>query len=310
MHTLPRGLYPFNVNDPPPSCRRWKDHMPHQRDPAAYALYIKARNFWRSKKEYEFTRLELQSILTDVDLAAKKGDWGARALLVHFYLRGLGHLDTNKVLVSDPKKGVTIIRQAVAAGQPWAYYDLGVAHQYGYGGAAMDDTISWAYYRRAAELGSAEAQMSLAEVYENAKQPANAMYLRMCAFKQDHGPAANFLGTVAELSGQFDEALKFYQDGTRFGDKDSAAALMLFFRDQYWVQASAAHMKKLRELKLKPDPERKARYKIIKNSLDLNPDLRFKQLDNVLPLPPAELPPWNGIQDAIAPETGAPPTYQ
>jgi len=299
MHTLPPGLYSFNVNDPPPSCARWKNHMPRQRDPLTYDLYIKARNFWRSKKEYEFTRLELQSILTDVELAAQKGDWGARALMAHFHLRGLGHLDTNKVLVSEPKKGVNIIREAVAAGQPWGYYDLGVAHQYGYGGAAMDDTISWAYYRRAAELGSAEAQMALAEAYENAKQPANALYLRMCAFKQDYGPAAN---------GQFDEALKFYQDGTRFGDKDSAAALMLFFRDQYWVQASADHTKKLRELELKPDPERKARYKIIKNSLDLNPYLRFKLLDNVLPLPPAELPPWNGIQDAIAPETGA-PTY-
>lgn len=308
MHTMPLGLFEFKVTDPPPVCSYWRAHMPRQRDLDAYRLYIKARNFWRSKVEFEFTRQELMSILTDVKIAAEKGDWGARALLSNFYLEGLGPLDTNKVLDSEPEKSVQIIRQAVAAGQAWGYYDLGVAHQYGYGDAVMDGAISWAYYRRAAELGSPEAQMALAEAYENAKQPANALYLRMCAYKQGHGPAANLLGTIAEVLGQFDEALKFYQDGTRFGDKDSAASLMLFFHKANWDQLSAEHARKLRNLELKPDPEREKRYKIIRNALDLNPDLRFKLLDNILPLPPAELPPWNGIQDAIAPETGT-PTY-
>lgn len=309
MHTMPPGLYEFKVTDPPPVCGRWKDHMPRMRDPEAYRLYINARNFWRSKREFEFTRQELQGILVDVRLAADKGDWGARALLAHFYLEGLGPLDTNKVLDSEPEKGVQIIRQAVAAGQAWGYYDLGVAHQYGYGGAVMDEAISWAYYRRAAELGSPDAQMALAEAYEDAKRDNDALYLRMCAYKQEHGPAANLLGTIAEVQGQFSEALKFYQDGTRFGDKDAAASLMLFFRPEYWNQVSAENMRKLRELELKPDADRKARYKIIKNALELNPDLRLKLLDKVLPLPPAELPPWNGVQDAIEPERDALPTY-
>lgn len=309
MHTMPPGLYEFKVTDPPPVCGRWKDHMPRQRDLEAYRLYTKARNFWRSKVEFEFTREELIGILADVRLAAEKGDWGAQALLAHFYLEGLGPLDTNKVLDPEPEKAIQIIRQAVAAGQAWGYYDLGVAHQYGYGGAAMDEVISWAYYRRAAELGSPDAQMALAEAYENAKRHDDALHLRMCAYKQEHGPAANSLGTLAEVRGQFAEALKYYQDGTRFGDKDAAASLMLFFRTEYWNQVTAEHMSKLRELELKPDAERKARYKIIKTALELNPDLRLKRLDKVLPLPPAELPPWDGVQDAIEPETDSPPTY-
>ena len=301
MHTMPPGLYEFKVTDPVPTCGRWKDHMPRQRDPEAYRIYIKARKFWRSKVEFEFTRQELLGILADVKLAADKGDWGARALLAHFYLEGLGPLDTNKVLDSEPEKGVQIIREAVAAGQAWGYYDLGVAHQHGYGGAAKDVVISWAYYRRAAELGSPDAQMALAEAYENAKRHNEALYLRMCAYKQQHGPAANLLGTIAEVRGQFAEALTYYQDGIRFGDKDAAASLMLFFRDEYWNQVTAEHMNKLRELELKPDAERKARYKTIKNALELNPDLKLKLLDNVLPLPPAELPSWNRLQDAIEP---------
>jgi TPR repeat protein len=309
MHTMPPGLYEFKVTDPPPVCGRWKDHMPRQRDSEAYHLYIKARNFWRSKAEFEFTRQELQGILADVRLAAEKGDWGARALLAHFYLRGLGHLDTNKVLDPELEKGVQIVRQAVAAGQAWGYYDLGVAHQYGYGGAAMDEAISWAYYRRAAELGSPDAQMALAETYEDVKRHDEALHLRMCAYKQEHGPAARTLGLIAEVKGRFDEALKYYQDGVRFGNKESAAALMLFFGNENWNHLRAEHMSKLRELDLKPDAERKARYKEIKNALELNPDLKLKLLDKVLPLPPAELPAWNGVQDAIAPETDAPPTY-
>jgi hypothetical protein len=309
MHTMPPGLYEFKVTDPPPTCGRWKDHMPTQRDPEAYRIYIKARNLYRSKVEFQFTREELLGILADVRLAADKGDWGARALLAHFYLHGLGHLDTNKVLDSEPEKGVQIVRQAVAAGQAWGYYDLGVAHQYGYGGAAMDEAISWAYYLRAAELGSPDAQMALADAYEKAKEKENALYLRTCAYKQEHGPAAMKLGLIAEVIGRFDEALKYYHDGTRFGDKDAAAALVLFFRAENWKEFTAKEISKLRDLELQPDSERYARYKEIKHALELNPDLRFKLLDKVLPLPPAELHGWNGVRDAIEPETGSAPTY-
>jgi hypothetical protein len=36
---------------------------------------------------------------------------------------------------------------------------------------------------------------------------------------------------------------------------------------------------------------------------------RILRLDQVLPLPPATLPAWHGIQDAIEPEPDGPPTY-
>lgn len=309
MHTMPPGLYEFKVTDPPPTCGRWKDHMPRQRDPEAYRLYIKARSFWRSKREFEFTREELQGILADVRLAAEKGDWGARALLAYFHLHGLGHLDTNKVLDPELEKGVQIVREAVAAGQAWGYYDLGVAHEHGYGGAAMNEAISWAYYRRAAELGSPDAQMALADAYERAKRDQDALYLRMCAYKQEHGPAAMFLGRDAKLSHDFLGALKYFQDGVRFGNEESAAALMLFFGTKRWNSYTAAEITRLRELGLKPDAEREKRYEEIDDALELNPDLRFTLLDKVLPLPPAELPLWNGVQGAIAPEADGLPSY-
>lgn len=83
--------------------------MPRQHDPEPYHLYIKARDFWRSRIEFEFTRAELLGILADVKLAADKGDWGAKALLAHFYLEGLGPLDTNMVIDSEPEKSVQLV---------------------------------------------------------------------------------------------------------------------------------------------------------------------------------------------------------
>jgi hypothetical protein len=309
MHTMPPGLSAFKVTDPIPTCGRWKDHMPRQRDPDAYRLYINARKFWRSKVEFEFTREELLGILADVRLAADKGDWGAKALLAHFHLHGLGHLDTNKVLDSEPEKGVQIVREAVAAEQAWGFYDLGVAYEYGYGGAAMDEAISWTYYRRAAELGSPDAQMALAEAYAKAGRNNDALTMRMCAYTQGHGPAAMYLGRSAKIRGDFSEALKYYQAGARFGSEEAAAALMLFFDPERWNYFSNEKLTLLRKSGLQPDAERKRRYKEIDDALDLNPDLRFPRLDKAVPLPPAELPPWKGIQDAIEAETNDPPTY-
>jgi hypothetical protein len=84
---------------------------------------------------------------------------------------------------------------------------------------------------------------------------------------------------------------------------------MLFFGSENWNQFTAEKLEKLRELGLKPDAEREKRYEQIDDALELNPDLRLPLLDKVLPLPPAELPPWNGVQSAIEPEADGPPSY-
>lgn len=309
MHTMPSGLFEFKVTDPAPTCGRWKEHMPAGRAQQPYRLYINARNFWRSKVEFEFTRAELQAILNDVSAAADQDDWGAKALLANFYLEGLGPLDTNSVLVSDPEMSVKIVKQAVAAGQAWANYDLGVAYENGYGGIVQDSKIAWAYYRKAAELGSPEAQMALADAYEKSKQPIIAKNLRLCAYNQGFGPAAKMLGMISELEENFEEALRYYQDGVRYGNSRSAYSLMIFFDIKRWDRFTPKQLSELRGLNLSPDYERSKRYEIVADALKLNPDLRLSHLDKILPLPPVELPPWTSVQDAIEPERDGPPTY-
>jgi TPR repeat protein len=309
MHTIPAGLQAFDVNGPIPTCGSWKDTMPRSRDPAAYRLYIEARKVWRSKIEWQLTRQEALGILHDVQAAANQGDWGARALMAYFHRSGLGPFDTNHVLDPDGDKSVEIVRMAVAAGQAWGYYDLGVAHEHGYGGAAQDEQIAWAYYLKAAEFGSPEAQMVLASAYLKAERDDAEEAMVMCAYKQGHGPAAYKLGNYAKLRKNFGAALEYYQAGTRFGSKESAVALMLFFDTKDWSLRDKQEQVALKELEVLPDPERKSRYKQIFQALDNNPDLKFNRLDQVLPLPPAELPEWKSIQDAIEPEPDGAPTY-
>ena len=309
MHTIPAGLQAFDVNGPIPACGRWKDTMPKNRDPVPYRLYINARKLWRSKIEWQLTRQEALSILHDVQAAADQGDWGARALMAYFYRSGLGPLDSNHVLDPDANKSVDIVRAAVAAGQAWGYYDLGVAHEQGYGGAAQDDQLAWAYYRKAAELGSPEAQMALASAYQKAELRDSEVAMMICAYKQGYGPAAHKLGIRSDIFKNYEAALEYYQAGAKFGNKRSAAALMLIFDTKEWSLRDKKDQDALKQLEILPDPERKSRYKQIFQALDLNPDLKLSRLDEVLPLPPAELPPWHGIQSAIEPEPDGPPTY-
>ena len=131
----------------------------------------------------------------------------------------------------------------------------------------------------------------------------------MCAYKQGHGPAAYDLGINADLRKNFTAVLEYQQAGTKFGDKRSAAALMFIFDPEEWNSRDKQEQTELKELNILPDPERKRRYHQIFQALDINPDFRLTRLNQVIPLPPADLPTWNGIQDAIERESDGPPSY-
>jgi len=309
LHALPYGFKKFSLTDPLPLCGRWKEHMPSARDPAAYRLYIEARKVWRSKIGWQLSHAETTRILADVSKAAELGDWGARGLLAHFYLYGLGVLPSNHVLDAVPEKGVEIARMAASAGQPWGLFDLGVAYEHGYGGAVQDKDLAWAYFLRAAELGSPEAQMTLASAYLDARRLDDEETMVQCAYRQGHGPAAYNLGIGAEVKKRYEEAIKFHQEGVKFGSKDCAASLELLFTDRYGPRVKGDEKAELKRLGIRDDPERKSRYNAIYDALVINPDLRLKRLDQVLPLPPAKLPKWSGVEDAVEPEPDGPPTY-
>ncbi len=275
--------------------------MPATRDAAPYQRYIDARKLWRSKIGGELTREEMLRVLNDVQGAASQGDWGARALMANFYRSGLGPIKSNHVLDADFDKSVAISRTAVAAGQAWGFHDLGVAHKSGYGGAVKSDQIAWAYFLKAAELGSPDAQMTLAGAYATINREHFEQAMLKCAYLQGHGPAALRLGNYAHSLKYFGTALEYYQAGTKFGNISSTVEMRQFFEEKNWHMLARQDRVALMALGVLPDPEREQRYRQIASALDINPDLRLTMLNLVIPLPPAKLPPWNGVQDTIEP---------
>jgi len=47
------------------------------------------------------------------------------------------------------------------------------------------------------------------------------------------------------------------------------------------------------------DKARGERYRVLEKYLSFNPDIRYPNLDQVLPLPPADIPTWNGDADTL-----------
>ncbi|MET0267348.1 MAG: sel1 repeat family protein, partial [Duganella sp.] len=74
-----------------------------------------------------------------------------------------------------------------------------VAYEHGYGGVPQDIDLAWAYYLRAAELGSPDAQMALASAYGDARRFEDEERMPLCAYRQGHGPAAYELAVSAKL---------------------------------------------------------------------------------------------------------------
>lgn len=310
LNNIPAGLQEFALADPPPACDKWKSHMPKYRDPNAYRIYMSARKIWRSKIEWQLTHEEATAILNGVRTAAEMGDWGARALMAKFYLQGLGVLDTNRVLNPDPVRAVAILQSAASLGQPWAIYDLGVAHQYGYGGIQQSDKQAWAYFLKAGTLGSPEAQMALASAYGEAKQFDHQKKMLLCAYQQRHGEAAQALAVYhVAITEDFNQAIRYFQAGTEFGHRDSAVALARLYADGFWSYMGEQYKPAFERLGIKADLERSRRYREIAAALEVNPDLKFTRLNEFLPLPPATLPRWKGVADALEPETDEPPRY-
>lgn len=310
MHDIVSSLEAFDVAAAPPSCSRWKESMPRTRASEPYKRYIAARKKWRSKRSWELTAEESRWIFHEVQAAAAMGDWGARALMSHFYLNGIGMQNVNRVIEPDPKKAVELMLQAAQNGQAWGYYDLGVAVEYGYADLLPDRTTAWKLYLKAAKLGSPDAQMALANAYEQARKLPEATALFECAYEQGNGQAAYELAVRSFIADHELEAMKYIQDGVAFGS-DRCASLMwiLFTEGDIAFGATDDQQHLLRDHGYTKDSERGKRYEAIFNALDLNKDLRFPMLAAVIPPPPAKLPEWNGIDDAIGPEPEGPPSY-
>ncbi|KJH86844.1 lipoprotein [Pseudomonas fluorescens] len=215
-------------------------------------------------------------------IAAENGHFKANinlqngAMRGRFELRGAQHLRMSQQLID--------------AGVATGYYFIGIFLQQGSAGLRQDADMSLRYFRKAADEGNAQAQYLVGDKLAPSDiAPDIARQMRRCAAEQGHGKAAVALGINLQGKGQYQEAIEAFQIGVAAGDDASAGWLEEAFR---------AHpiTDKLYYLGQQEDLERAERYEKIWSLLAdysyANPTV--PEINEILPLPPAELPEWDG----------------
>ncbi|MBK0090092.1 sel1 repeat family protein [Erwinia sp. S59] len=181
-------------------------------------------------------------------------------------------------------------QQLIDAGVASGYYFIAIYLQHGAAGLKQDEEMALRYYRKAADEGSALAQVYLAKKLEPvdiAPEVASQMYL--CAAEQGEGEAAKIMGIIYKNDKNYLEAVRVYQLGVAAGNSTSASFLKEGFNEPLPDDP-------ISYLGLKKDPERSRRYEAIWNILA---DYSYAhptvpEINDIVPLPPAPLPEWDG----------------
>jgi hypothetical protein len=304
IETLPRNkdLPLFNPHMPSFDCKVETSFVPPV-DAEADAWFREARVM--ESPEIFMAQRDYSKIVQLTRQAAERHHWKAMLNLASLYIEN-----------RDPSHGVAdalkIVEQAMELGIPAAYDRMGTYHLNGTGVNA-EISRAYAFFQKAAQMGNPTAMSFLAEKLRAGSDGIMPGYwdnipisIKMfeCALGQGYGPAAEYLhyfyavprtadGTVIGDSGTAEtkaRALRVLQQGVRLGCKECASSLAAEFEGFFGpVKTLAPHI----------DKSRSERYDVLSNELSFNPSARFPNLDKILPLPPANLPPWNGDRDTL-----------
>ncbi|MCW9719123.1 DUF6396 domain-containing protein [Avibacterium sp. 21-599] len=249
-----------------------------------YALYHDLHNMWRGKKGDEVW----QNMATYYRIAAYNGDYQAN-------LRLQWLLETKRVVVKKPQTEVYHLNKELEKTLPaTAMYKLYYHLDSNYG-VKTTPGGKFAYLRKAADMGSREAQFAVGEILERMDDKATFAFrtalveqFLSCASQQGMGEASKSLGIGFELDKRYQEAIQVYHQGVKAGNKLSALTLADGFR--------ITNSKQLDYLGGYVDLERSTRYQMIYDYLSTYYFLKITvpDLDEIVPLPPAKLPPWDG----------------
>ncbi len=272
------------------SCTHQADHLPPL-DPQADSLFRYARHLEKQDGPKDFN-----DIARYYRIAAAYDHYKANQNLQSLISQGLANSP------DGPTEAVDLAMQLIKQGVPGGYYDIGHYLETGYG-LKPDGEASLRYLRKAADLGNPEAQAYVAEqLAPHDRAPDIARQMRQCAADQGYGDAANTLGVFLQDRSDYAAAVKAFQQGVSAGDSLSASVL----RDGFKGPPSS---NQLDYLDLPNDPERSRRYDLIGKFIGANDGRNPKvpEIDKIVPLPPAKLPPWDGTfqwqkeQDAATP---------
>jgi len=218
-----------------------------------------------------------------------------RIAAAHGHYKANGNLQTlvSQGSASSPdasKETIDLVEQLIKAGVPGGYYDMGHYLEVGYG-VKQDSEKALRYFRKAADLGNPDAQNYVGDLLTKpALSPQIGKQMLECAVDQGHVTAPkNLAMQYAVVDKNYVEAVKAYQKGVEAGDTQSAFTLGHSFDP-------ADFRSDLYFLNLSSDPERSRRYELISDFIDANDGSNPKvpDIDKIVPLPPAKLPPWDG----------------
>jgi TPR repeat protein len=271
------------------TCVHEVDHLPPL-DQQADALFSYGRYLQKQDGPKDFN-----AVARYYRIAAAYGHYKANHNLQLLVSQGLADSP------DAPKETVDLAARLVQQGVPGGYYDVGHYLEIGYG-LKQDSEMALRYFRKAADLGSPEAQSYVGDLLAPLnKAPAIAKQMRECATDQGFSDAATTLGADSISKKLYPEAVKAFQAGIAAGNTQSAS----FLKNAFDTEPSDA----LYYVGLQKDSERSSRYELIWEFLNSNDGRNPKvpDIDQIVPLPPAKLPPWDGTfqwqkeQDAAQP---------
>ncbi|WP_460115167.1 SEL1-like repeat protein [Pseudomonas sp. H2_D02] len=241
-----------------------------------YARWLQKNNQLKQDKTAD---LEIERLYR---IAAENGHYKANinlqngAMRGRFELSGAQHLRMSQILID--------------AGVATGYYFVGIFLQQGSAGLHEDADMSLRYFRKAADEGNAQAQYLVGDKLAPSDiAPDLARQMRRCAAKQGQGRAASMESIYLQDEGKYDEALEVLQLGVAAGDESAAGRLWEAFR-------TPSNINEMYYLGQQEDLERAERYKtiwrILANYSYANPTV--PEINEILPLPPAKLPEWDG----------------
>ena len=249
-----------------------------------YAYYHDLHNMWKGKKGDQ----TWQQAAVYYRIAAYNGDYKANIRLQYL-------LETGRVVPEKPQTELyhlnkELEKQLPATAMYKLYYHLG-----GNFGVSTEKGGKFAFLRKAADMGSRDAQFELGDLLINIQDKATLDFrwklweqLLTCSAAQGGSDAAKWLGISYQGNKKYQQALETFHLGVKNGNRQSALGLYLAF--------DTDEVKKQTYLGVKPDPERSLRYKMIYQFMRTHEYLHatVPNLDQIVPLPPAKLPAWDG----------------
>jgi len=259
------------------TCVHQNDRLPPL-DPQADSLFRYARALEKKEGQKNFN-----DVARYYRISAAYGHYKANQNLQSLLSEGLADSP------DAPSEVIDLAQQLVKQDIPNGYYDIGHYLEIGYG-LKQDADAALRYFRKAADLGNPEAQYYVGDkLLPDDNAPDVARKMLACAADQGYGQAASLLGIDQKTGELYAEAIKTFQKGVAAGDTQSASFLENGFK-------GPPASKKLYYLGLEGDPERSRRYELIGEFIDRNDgrNPKLPDIDNIVPLPPAKLPPWDG----------------